>query len=578
MKKIAKFINGSWPLVIIAPLLMIMEVICDLMQPTLMAEIVDVGIASGDLSKVWATGGRMLAVALLGTLGGAGCTITSAKASLDSAARLRQAMFDKIQTFSFKEIDKLQTSSLITRLTNDVTILQQTLRTILCMMVRAPFSCIGGLVMAIIISPKLSLIFVVAIPIMALSATFILPRVFPMFAKMQEKIDRVNTVMRENLLGVRVVKAFVGQEREKRRFDFANRDLMEWAMSAMKKMMLMMPLITAVMNLSVVALLWYGGVLVMAGDLEVGKIMAFMTYLMQVLSSLMMAGMMMMQFSRAKVAMDRCSEVLDTESSIVDPDQANTPSDFTVEFDHVNFSYNDTDPEPVLKDITFTAKPGQRVGIIGNTGSGKSTLVSLIPRLYDVTDGAVRIGGVDVRDMDQHELRKHVGVVLQEPFLFSRTIAENIAIAKSGAEQDAIAQAAKDACLDKSIGEFKDGYETIVGERGVTLSGGQKQRTAIARTLLTAAPIMVFDDALSAVDAKTDEAIRTRLREAAGDATLILIAHRVSTLMQADEIIVLENGKIIERGDHDALMKKNGVYARVAKMQSAQGAGEEEGA
>ena len=567
MKKIAKYINGSWPLVIIAPLLMVLEVFCDLLQPTLMSEIVDVGIASGDLSKVWATGGRMLAVALLGTLGGAGCTITSAKASLDSAARLRQAMFDKIQTFSFKEIDKLQTSSLITRLTNDVTILQQTLRTILCMMVRAPFSCIGGLVMAIIISPKLSLIFVVAIPIMALSATFILPRVFPMFAKMQEKIDRVNTVMRENLLGVRVVKAFVGQEREKRRFDFANRDLMDWAMSAMKKMMLMMPMITAVMNLSVVALLWYGGALVMAGDLEVGKIMAFMTYLMQVLSSLMMAGMMMMQFSRAKVAMDRCNEVLDTESSIVDPEEAKTPSDFTVEFDHVNFSYNDTDPEPVLKDITFTAKPGQRVGIIGNTGSGKSTLVSLIPRLYDVTDGAVRIGGVDVRDMDMDTLRNHIGVVLQESVLFSGNIESNLRWGGGDCDKEELERALADAQAMEFVSKLEDGMDHIVEQRGKNYSGGQKQRLSIARTFAKNPDILILDDSTSAVDTETEAKLQEALRARIGAGVTFVIAQRVSAIADADLILVMEDGAIVGMGNHKELIKSNENYRGIVTSQ-----------
>lgn len=567
MKKIIKYINGSWPLVILAPLCMIMEVMCDLMQPTLMSEIVDVGIASGEISQVWATGLKMLCVALLGIIGGAGCTMFSAKASFDSAARLRQAMFDKIQTFSFKEIDTLQTSSLITRLTNDVTILQQTLRSVLCMMVRAPLSCIGGLVMAIAISPKLSLIFVVAIPIMAVAAVLILSRTFPMFAKMQQKIDRVNTVMRENLLGVRVVKAFVGQERERKRFQKANEDLMNWALTAMKRMITLMPVITAVINLSVAALLWFGGNLVNAGELEVGKIMAFMTYLTQVLSSLMMAGMMMMQFSRAKVAVDRCVEVLDTESSIVDPEKPKDVKDFTVTFEHVNFAYNTTDPEPVLKDITFTAKPGQRVGIIGNTGSGKSTLVSLIPRLYDVSEGSVKIGGVDVRDMDMDALRRHIGVVLQESLLFSGNIESNLRWGGGDCDKAELKRALDDAQATEFVSKLGDGMDHIVEQRGKNYSGGQKQRLSIARTFAKNPDILILDDSTSAVDTETEAKLQEALRRRVGKGVTFVIAQRVSAIADADLILVMEDGAIVGQGTHSELIRSNEIYRGIVASQ-----------
>lgn len=567
MKKIIKYINGSWPLVILAPLCMIMEVMCDLMQPTLMSEIVDVGIASGEISQVWATGLKMLGVALLGVIGGAGCTMFSAKASFDSAARLRQAMFDKIQTFSFKEIDTLQTSSLITRLTNDVTILQQTLRSVLCMMVRAPLSCIGGLVMAIAISPKLSLIFVVAIPVMAVAAVLILSRTFPMFAKMQQKIDRVNTVMRENLLGVRVVKAFVGQERERKRFQKANEDLMNWALTAMKRMITLMPVITAVINLSVAALLWFGGNLVNAGELEVGKIMAFMTYLTQVLSSLMMAGMMMMQFSRAKVAVDRCVEVLDTESSIVDPEKPKDVKDFTVTFEHVNFAYNTTDPEPVLKDITFTAKPGQRVGIIGNTGSGKSTLVSLIPRLYDVSEGSVKIGGVDVRDMDMDALRRHIGVVLQESLLFSGNIESNLRWGGGDCDKAELKRALDDAQATEFVSKLGDGMDHIVEQRGKNYSGGQKQRLSIARTFAKNPDILILDDSTSAVDTETEAKLQEALRRRVGKGVTFVIAQRVSAIADADLILVMEDGAIVGQGTHSELIRSNEIYRGIVASQ-----------
>ena len=567
MKKIVKYINGSWPLVFLAPLLMVLEVMCALMQPTLMSEIVDVGIASGEISMVWSTGLKMLGVALLGIVGGAGCTILSSKASFDAAARLRQGMFDKIQTFSFKEIDKLQTSSLITRLTNDVTIMQQTLRAVLCMMVRAPLTCVGGLVMAIAISRQLSMIFVVAIPVLAIAVTIVALRTFPMFAKMQQKIDRVNTVMRENLLGVRVVKAFVGQEKEKERFQGANEDLMNWSLQAMNRMIVLMPIVTAVMNFSVVALLWFGGNLVNIGHLEVGKIMAFMTYLMQVLGSLMMAVMMMMQFSRAKVAADRCAEVLNTEPSIADPAQPKEVEDFTVRFDHVNFSYNDTDPEPVLKDITFTAKPGQRVGIIGNTGSGKSTLVSLIPRLYDVTDGSVSIGGVDVRDLDMDALRRHIGVVLQESTLFSGNIESNLRWGGGDCDVERLSSALDDAQATEFVSKLPDGLSSIVEQRGKNFSGGQKQRLSIARTFAKEPDILILDDSTSAVDTETEAKLQQALRRRVGKGVTFVIAQRVSAIADSDLILVMEDGAIVGQGTHQELIRNNEVYRGIVASQ-----------
>ena len=567
MKKIIKYINGSWPLVFLAPLLMVLEVMCDLMQPTLMSEIVDVGIARGEISMVWSTGLKMLGVALLGIVGGAGCTILSSKASFDAAARLRQGMFDKIQTFSFKEIDKLQTSSLITRLTNDVTIMQQTLRAVLCMMVRAPLTCVGGLVMAIAISRQLSMIFVVAIPVLAIAVTIVALRTFPMFAKMQQKIDRVNTVMRENLLGVRVVKAFVGQEKEKERFQGANEDLMNWSLQAMNRMIVLMPIVTAVMNFSVVALLWFGGNLVNIGHLVVGKIMAFMTYLMQVLGSLMMAVMMMMQFSRAKVAADRCAEVLNTEPSIADPAQPREVEDFTVRFDHVNFSYNDTDPEPVLKDITFTAKPGQRVGIIGNTGSGKSTLVSLIPRLYDVTDGSVSIGGVDVRDLDMDALRRHIGVVLQESTLFSGNVESNLRWGGGDCEVERLSSALDDAQATEFVSKLPDGLSSIVEQRGKNFSGGQKQRLSIARTFAKEPDILILDDSTSAVDTETEAKLQQALRRRVGKGVTFVIAQRVSAIADSDLILVMEDGAIVGQGTHQELIRNNEVYRGIVASQ-----------
>lgn len=567
MKKIVKYLNGSWPLIILAPLLMVLEVLCDLMQPTLMSDIIDIGVASGEMSQVWATGVKMLGVALLGIVGGAGCTMLSAKASYDSGARLRQGLFDKIQTFSFAEIDKLQTSSLITRLTNDITLLQNALRMMLCMLVRAPLSCIGGLVMAIAISPRLSLIFVVAIPVLAVSVSVVAIRTFPMFAKMQQKIDRVNTVMRENLLGVRVVKAFVGQNRERARFKIANEDLMNWSMQAMNRMVLLWPIINAVMGVSVVALIWFGGNLVNEGLLETGKIMAFMTYLMQVLSSLMMAVMMMLGFSRAKVAVDRCAEVLNTEPSINNPESPVMPDNYAVEFDHVNFSYNAADPEYVLKDVSFAAQPGQRVGIIGNTGSGKSTLVSLIPRLYDVSTGAVRIGGVDVRDMDMDALRRHIGVVLQESLLFSGDIESNLRWGGGDCSEEELDRALADAQATEFVSKLPDGIHSVVEQRGKNFSGGQKQRLSIARTFAKNPDILILDDSTSAVDTETEAKLQEALRRRIGKGVTFVIAQRVSAIADADLILVMEDGVIVGQGTHKELIRSNEVYRGIVASQ-----------
>ncbi len=567
MKKLIKYLKGSWVFVICAPLLMIVEVCCDLLQPTLMSNIIDVGVASGEMAQVWATGLKMLSVALIGVCGGAGCTILSTKASFNFGAKLRQSMFDRIQTFSFKEIDKLQPSSLITRLTNDVTQLQGCLRMILCMLVRAPFSCIGGIVMAVAISPKLSLIFVVAIPVLVTAILLIVSKTFPMFGEMQKKIDRVNTVMRENLLGVRVVKAFVGQEREKKRFDGANSDLTNWTLSAIDRINLLWPIITFVMGAATCALIWFGGKLVQTGDLEIGKIMAFMTYLNQVLSSIMMVIMMSLSFSRAKVAMDRCNEVMDTQSTILDPEKPIDPEKWSVEFDHVNFSYNKTDPEPVLKDITFSVQPGQRVGIIGNTGSGKSSMVQLIPRLYDVDSGKVSIGGVDVKDMSLDTLRQHIGVVLQEAVLFSGDIESNLRWGGGTCDEDSLQSALNDAQATEFVSQLPNLMHNIVEQRGRNYSGGQKQRLSIARTFAKNPDILILDDSMSAVDTETEAKMQTALRERIGSGITFVIASRVSAIADSDMILVMEDGRIVGQGTHSELIKNNEIYRGIVASQ-----------
>lgn len=396
-KGLSKYLRGSEVAVVLAPLFMLLEVWMDLMQPTMLEDIIDVGVANGDLAYVLSAGGKMLCFALLGVVGGCGCTLFSSMASMDFGTRLRSEMYAHIQTLSFSEIDRFKTSSLITRLTNDVTQLQNMVLMLLRMAVRAPLTCLGGIVMALMVCPLLSPVLLVAVPLLLAFILLVVKKAFPLFMTMQQKIDRVNTVMRENLLGVRVVKAFVGEKQEEKRFGAANDDLMAFSIRAQKLTMLLWPAVTLVMNMSIVAVLWFGGNFSIGGQIQSGQLIAFMNYILQVLGSVMMTVMLIIMFSRAKASAQRIREVMDTESSIRDPEEGKKPEGFEVTFEEVCFRYDPSDPGYVLEDVSFTAREGETVGIIGGTGSGKSTMMSWLPRLYDVSGGAVRIGGVDVR-------------------------------------------------------------------------------------------------------------------------------------------------------------------------------------
>ncbi|MDF2671719.1 MAG: transporter, partial [Paenibacillus sp.] len=487
MWKLAAYIKPYWKAALMAPLLMLVEVFADLLQPRLMASIVDEGVMVGDLVHIQKMGALMLVMALIGLIGGVGCTIFSSIASQHFGADIRKVLFTKTQSFSYRNMDRFTPGSLIVRLTNDVNQVQLFLQMLLRIMVRAPFLCIGSLIMVFLIHWKLALILVAVIPLLFAVVSLVIRRGFPLFGEVQKKLDGTNTVLQENLAGIRVVKAFVRSDFENRRFGSRNDDYMATAVKANLVMAVMQPIMFLLLNGSIVAVLWFGGHHVWKGSLAIGELVAFINYVIQLLSSLLTVAMMMMNISRAKASSERINEVLSTESEIVSTasatqgreSQTTGNSGSRIEFDHVSFAYEDG--KEVLRDISFVAEPGQTVAIVGATGSGKSTLVRLIPRLYEAGQGSVLIDGRNVKDLAISSLRREIAIVLQEAILFSGTITDNIRYGKPDAAIEEIEAAAKAAQAHDFIAKLPEGYDTIIGQRGVNLSGGQKQRISIAR-------------------------------------------------------------------------------------------------
>ena len=567
MLKLLKYLKG--PAIfyaILAPLLMLLEVAMDLTLPTMLSNIVDIGIANSDINYVLTAGAKMILFAFLGLIGGVGCSIFSTIAAVNLWQKLRDGLFAKIQSLSFLELDHFKTSSLITRLTNDITQVQTMVMMGLRILVRAPLLCIGGLWMAYRLSQSLSIVFVITIPIILIFVAIVMSKSFPLFKTMQEKIDKVNNVMRENLLGVRVIKAFTMEHKQRDRFNEANDDLMSQSIRAQKIMIILNPVVMLLVNFSVIGVLWYGGYLVQDGLLETGKIMAFINYLTQIMMSMMMVIMISMNFSRAKASADRINEVFATNSSIQENEKTAELTNYDIEFKNVSFKYHEHSEE-VLKDISFKIKQGNQVGIIGGTGSGKSSLVNLIPRLYDVSEGEVLIGGQNVKTLSLSELRDKIGVVLQESILFSGTIASNFKFGYHEATQDELDDAAKDAQAMEFIQAKEDGYETVVEQRGKNLSGGQKQRVSIARTLIRDPKILILDDSSSALDMATESKLQRAIKERMKESTVIMIAQRISAVMDADQIIVLDQGEISGIGTHEELLKTNEIYRSIAISQ-----------
>ena len=568
IKKLAPYMKNYKKPLILAVLCAALEAIFELLIPLVMAQIVDVGITNKDIGYTIKMGLLMLCMALVSLSFGLMLSKFAAEAGQGFGAELRQAEYIKIQQYSFKNIEKFSTASLITRLTTDITMIQNSLTMGIKLLVRAPMMLICACILSVTISPKLAMIFLVSMPVLVISIGFIIKSVKPRFEDMQKKIDNINTIVQENLIGMRVVKSFVRQAKEKEKFAKGNEELVKASEGAFGIVVLNMPVMQVVVFSSVIGILWFGGNMVYAGALTVGKLTSFMTYSFQILMSLMMISMVLMMLSRSVASAVRIIEVLEEEPDINDPvNPVMEVKSGDIEFRNVNFRYEDDSDENNLENINITIKAGETVGIIGSTGSGKTSLVQLIPRLYDVTGGEVLLGGVNVKDYHVETLRNQVAMVLQKNTLFSGTIAENLRWGNAEASEAQIEAAAASSCVDEFIDRLPGRYEMHIEQGGVNVSGGQKQRLCIARALLKNPKVLILDDSTSAVDTATDAKIRKAFAEDLKDTTKIIIAQRVNSVCEADKIIVMDDGKINDIGTHDELMERCEIYKDVYKSQ-----------
>lgn len=551
---------------IFAPIAMLLEVFMDLMQPKMLADVVDVGIASGDMAYVLRLGGKMVLIALIGFVGGAACSFLASYASVRMGKFLREGLFAHIQKLSFIDLDRLTTSSLITRMTNDITQIQNMFAMVIRGAVRAPLLAIGGMIMAIVTSRSLSVIFIVAIPVIIFATIVIIQKSFKVFVVTQKMLDQLNKIMRESILGIRVTKAFHLESNMTKKFEGANDDLREISIKAQQINMMLWPIVTLVMNLSVVAVLYFGGILVMHQELQVGKIMAFTNYLIQMLGSLMMIVHMVINFSRAKASGLRLKEIFDMSPSVREAVSAEAFEYGDIVFEDVSFSYV-KDTEPALKNISFSIKKGEKVAIIGSTGSGKSSLIQLIPRLYDVSHGKITIGGRSITNLSLSSLREKIGIILQEQIIFSGTIEDNVRFGQDELSELEIMDALTSAQAMEFVANKEQGIASHVEQRGRNFSGGQKQRLSIARTLAKKPDILILDDATSALDLATEAKILDCLKASHVGKTIIIVAQRISTVMWADKVLVLHDGEMVGYGTHKTLMSDCELYRSIAVSQ-----------
>ncbi|NQT58998.1 MAG: ABC transporter ATP-binding protein [Bacteroidetes bacterium] len=570
MLKLLKNLKPYTLSIILISLLTFARAISELFLPTLMADIVDVGIVTGDIPYIWKTGLIMLIV----TAGGIVCAITarffSSKAGVGFSRDVRKKVFHRVESFSLNEFDEIGTSSMITRTTNDINQVQQAVVLMLSMMIYAPMMAIGGIIMAISKDPPLSMVLVVIVPVIVLVVIVVASKGLPLFKQIQIKIDGLNMVLRESLIGVRVIRAFNKTAHEKTRFDKASRDLADTSIKVNKLMAVMMPIMMLLFNFTTIAIIWFGGIRIDNGAMQIGDLMAFIQYIMRIMFALMMLIMMFIMIPRAAVSAVRINKILEKDSDIKDPEHPKSSSGQTgrIEYRNVSFRYHGAE-EPAVRNISFIAEPGEVTAIIGGTGSGKSTLINLLPRFYDVHSGSILVNGVDIREMSQEDLRDKIGLVPQKSVLFSGTVADNIRFGARKASIEEVEHAADIAQAGSFVGEMENGYESEISQGGTNVSGGQKQRLAIARAVAKRPEIYLFDDSFSALDFKTDAALRRALKDETQKAAVLIISQRVSTVMHADNIIVMDDGRIEAQGTHYELLQTCSIYNEIANSQLA---------
>ena len=566
MKRYWKYIKPYLSAFIIGPILMIVEVVGEVLLPKFMANIINIGAANHDVPYIISMGAVMVLTALFMMAGGLGGAYFAAKAAISFSADLRSDTFQKVQQFSFANLDQYSTGSLVTRLTNDVTQVQNLINMALRMMLRAPGMLIGALIMAFMMNAELALVILVVIPVLVLLIGLVIKTAFPRFNMMQKKLDALNSNIQEVLTNVRVIKSFVRGEYEEEKFARSNEELKESSLSAFNVVILNMPIMMLIMNLTTLGVVWFGGKQILAGTMPVGDLTAFTSYIVQILMSLMMLAMVLLQCSRAMASLHRITEVLDTKVTLTDEGCAKPDKKVEsgkVEFKDVTFRYYKDNKEAVLSHISFQIESGKVLGIIGGTGSGKTTLVQMIPRLYDADQGEILVDDVNVKDYSLQNLRQGVGMVLQKNVLFSGSIMENLMWGDEEASREEILQAARAAQADGFVSGFVKGYETELGQGGVNVSGGQKQRLCIARALIKKPKILILDDSTSAVDTATEAKIRESFGTTLKDTTKIVIAQRITSVMEADEILVLEEGQIVGKGSHEELLAGCQAYQEI---------------